>query len=85
MVIEKSKATINNGRGFEVLREGEIYLTDDAHFSHLLDFFEGHYGVQLAEFDEEKVVLKGDHGEMRFSLTEIESFGKRYFIWEREN
>ena len=81
--IEKAKAALNRGRGYEVLAEGEIYLTDDGHFSDILYFLEGHYGVQLVSFDEESVSLSGDYGDMQFSLTEIESFGKRYFIWER--
>ena len=83
--IEKAKASLARGRGFEVLHEGKTYLTDDAHFSELLYFLEGQYGVQLSDFGETTVWLSGDHGDMVFDLTVITSFGEQYYIWEKEN
>ena len=84
LAVEKAKAAIERGQEYAVLAENDVFLTDDAHFSDLLYFLEGHFGVQVSDFDEETVVLEGDYGGMTFTLTEITSFGKRYLIWERE-
>lgn len=83
IAVEKAKASIDRGRGYEVLAENRVFLTDEAHFSELMYFLEGHYGLVLASFDEDTAVLTGDYGGMTFHLTEIVSFGRRYYIWER--
>ena len=83
--IEKAKVSIRQGRGYEVLVENKVYLTDDVHFSDMMHFLEGHYGMRLMEFDEETAVFAGDYGETTFRLIEIVSFGRQYKIWEREN
>ncbi len=85
VMIEKAKAAIDRGRGYEVLEENQEYLTDDDKVSDLLYFLERQYGLQMSAFEDETVVLTGDHGTMTFERIEIVSFGKRYYIWEREN
>jgi len=83
--IERAKASIERGRGYEVLVEDTVFLTDDEHYSDLLYFLEGHYEVRLEHFEEDTVILDGHGGHMVFHLTDIVSFRRRYLIWEREN
>lgn len=78
--IERAKAAIERGRGYEVLEENRVYLTDDTHVSELLYFLEGHYGMRMEAFEEDRVTLKSSNGDMAFHLTEIVSFGRRYMI-----
>jgi|GEM_PF-4427572 len=77
--VQRSIKAIKSGRGYEVMEEEKKYMTKAGSHANLMQFLEGHYGLEFYEMYEDKTLFfKG--GEI--VAYETKRIFKDYIIWE---